>query len=790
MASRLLLLALGVLSGPVARAAEPWDPGYSEPSSRQTRQTTRRIHQIVSPTVSCPVLALAGGEVKVLLRAGAGVPVPRPAELRARIVSARGVGCAAEVRAIGLRRGLVQVTLRVPWELARDVYDLEVMGPGFRDRQPNAVRVTGAAPRERYRIVVMSDHQLWDPSYRVSGRQINAEAYPRPDAARENEAIARQGFREVALLDPEFVLYTGDLLFGLDYGREYDEMVALLREARLPVFAVPGNHDGYAIYAVRLKGGAVRLLGGAVSCRSRLEGELSWQKAWNFVTCLYGDVKPHLFAELERDGLVDWARQLGPPAYAFAHGRLRFVGLNTYDGSPERRHAFALYVDAFDLHLGAPAVDNYGGYLSEAQLRFVREQAEQAEREGRRLVVFGHHDPRGNAEGTAYHANLPFPTDPLSLEGFDEWNYDAESWNSDPRAAPRKESAEQNSGVALLGILARYGGYYLSGHVHRDSRRSYPAGSRLGPHAVARPVEFIRTTTAASSVQPGGYWGYRVLEVDGDTLRGVDYAPELGLSSVPVGNLWTTATTATEEREVVYGLPRPARLSLRFTLPRRAEGYRFRVVRAAGDAKNGEARGAPVTVDEIAWEPTTTTYAVGLEVRAAEFPPRLEAYRRMRVRAEPAAGNRPPDPWMRFAVEGVPADRSATASMVRVGQSVVFHAGGGDPDGDRIVDHQWTLGGRVVGRGPRWVHRFAGLGSWQVGLVVADEAGSRGSVVRKVEVLPPSAAGCGGCAGPAGGADPGLRAGVAVLAAIGLARARRGSRTGKRAREGRGPGPS
>ena len=49
----------------------------------------------------------------------------------------------------------------------------------------------------------------------------------------------------------------------------------------------------------------------------------------------------------------------------------RFIGLNTMDGSPERRHAYSFFVDAFDLHLGAPFVDNYGGYLSPAQLAAV-----------------------------------------------------------------------------------------------------------------------------------------------------------------------------------------------------------------------------------------------------------------------------------------------------------------------------------------------------------------------------------------------------------------------------------
>src|SRR5579859_6943046 len=123
----------------------------------------------------------------------------------------------------------------------------------------------------------------------------------------------------------------------------------------------------------------------------------------------------------------------GPPFYSFDAGKLHVIALNTYSGTPERRHSYSFYVDAFDLHLGAPAVDNYGGYLTDGELDWLEKDARAAFEAGKTVLVFGHHDPRGNREAGAnrrFHHDNPFPTDPISLEGFQEWNYDSSSWDS------------------------------------------------------------------------------------------------------------------------------------------------------------------------------------------------------------------------------------------------------------------------------------------------------------------------------------------------------------------------
>lgn len=781
MARGSLLSLFSLLLAPAVSLAQPLlhDPGYSTRPTRQREGVVRHVDRIVSPTLTFPALVRAGGRFAILLRAPLGsdgkpLPAPAPSSYTLELLR-RGQPPPLRCRARRVTRtgALLELEVEAPTTLARDVYDLHVMGPGVEDRQPNAVRAHGSSPPSRYRFALVTDHQLWDPSFKLRGRELNAGVYPRRASDLANVAAARAGFAELSLLDPDFVLHTGDLSFGLDFQREVAEARELLVQSRLPVFAVPGNHDGYADYVVRLRGGALTLVSGALGCRRHLEGELDWGKVWVFITCVYGDVKGQLYADLHRDGLVHWARQLGPPAYAFDHGRVRFVGINTYDGTPERRHAFSIYMDAFDLKLGVPSVDNYGGYLTADQLRFIRREARRATARGQTLVVFGHHDPRGNAEGQAYHANEPFPTDPLSFGGFEEWNYDSSAWDSDPSDARRAETALRHSGTELCAILAEHGGYYLSGHIHKDQRAVYPAGAMLCGARVRRRVEFVRTTTASSSCRDGAHWGYRLIEVEGGELRGIDYAPEHGLGSIPIGNLWLERRSA-EELELVTGLPRPTQVAPRFELPTTGEGHRFRFVPARSERGERDllapVAGAALSVAAVSVVGPRTTFQLSLTLPAARFPPSEPGLRRIALRAVPARGNRPPVPAIEIgagrALEPTTAERVAP-DVAWVGQPVLFSAERSrDLEGDRILVQHWELGDGRGAHGARVAHVYATPGRRTIRLTLVDEAGALVTATREVEVRPRPPPGCGGCCAPGTGGGPSPAGGLVVVGAL------------------------
>src|SRR5262249_42110439 len=153
--------------------------------------------------------------------------------------------------------------------------------------------------------------------------------------------------------------------------------------------------------------------------------------------------------------------------------------------------------------------------------------------------VVGHHDPRGNLEAPPadrYARNLPFPTDPLSLGAFKEWQWDHD-WGD--RAG--KESAAEHSGTRLCRLLARYAAAYLFGHAHRDEQRHYQAGDEIIPGVRAEhAIDFVRVTAAAGApVGPASYWGYRLFRATADGR--VDTTPFDGaraMLSVPAGTVW------------------------------------------------------------------------------------------------------------------------------------------------------------------------------------------------------------------------------------------------------------
>ncbi len=742
----------------LAAAQTLYDRDYAYRPTKQRDVVVRKIQRLLAPTITFPTLVTAGGTLSILIRASRGPDGKlRAARSPARwevFVLRRGQKPARRCRVLRVTPSGNNLSLQAvaPVHLARDVYDIRVMGPGVDETQPNAVRVLGNQASDSFSVAMVADHQLWDPSYKLTGRGINTGLFPRDPKAADNMAITRQGFAELRLLDPDFVINAGDMVFGVDFPKEYEHARAVMRDARLPMFAVPGNHDGYADYVVKLRGGALTMVSGMVTCKKHLQGEMTWGKAWIFITCLYGDIKELLYADLHRDGLVYWKRQLGPTTYAFDRGKMRFVGLNTYGGTPERRHAFSIYMDAFDLRLGVPAVDNYGGYLTKKQLHFLREQARRATKQGRTLVVFGHHDPRGNARGTRYHANEPFPTDPVSMGGFEEWNYDSKQWDSDASDQRRDETPHRHSGKKLLEILAWHGGYYLCGHVHHDERTVYEPGSKIQGIPVRRRLEIVRATTAAAGCTGRGYWGYRLLKVKGRRITAADYDLPKGLPSVPVGNLWIKhAEGPPREAFITSHLPKPTRVVVTMTVPTSPTGYRFRLRPGGDEPVEGALEEKAPRVLQVREEGGKMVFWVEVSVAAARFPPGERTLVRRILRALKARDNTAPVAIIEAAAAGTNQIQSPEGGFdAVVGQPLLLSAERSrDDQDDRILDYLWDLGDGKMIRGDRVAHRFTSPGRRTIKLTLVDETGARSTALRVVNIQhPPSPPGCRGCSTP------------------------------------------
>lgn len=658
------------------------------PPARQERPIPARIRQLRSPVLGHPAVVHAGERFAVWT-------TRRFAS--ARLLPADGCGApVALVPGVSTQEAdgrLTRTEVRVPATTPRAPWHLEVnWEDGTRTEEPLAVRVLGLPAGQggdgAFRFAVMTDHQLLDPSWEVGDTVLAPPKRPWHGEKKANLAMTEQIFHELRLLDPDLVVHLGDLLFGLKFDEEYAAMFRRISKSRLVSFYIPGNHDAYATYSVRLPELSALSLG-VLQCRSKMPKDLdftaNWYEIFTFLSCLYGGLKDQLFDNLVADGLEHWKATLGPVNHAHARGRFHFVFLNTYGGTNKRRHSFSVYVKMFDRHIGAPMVDNYGGTLSEADLAFVADELELARRHGRTPVVFGHHDPRGNIDAAPYHQNEPFPTDPIGINHFEEWNYDGE-WDSDPDDARGQETALDNSGVRLLRLLAKSGGYYISGHLHKDGEWRYAPGETLHKTIqVERPLTFVKVTTAASSTKDGSRWGYRLFTARPDGT--LDLSPTVpGRKSIPAGNLWVDARVPDGRGEVRVhnALPVPMELHVPVCVPADPAGYRLK----SGTGERQTLVSAPFAAEGD----RRFVYRV-------LAPPGITAFSapgRLDLVLGPAEGNRPPT--VRLTADGrtvepdageVPLPRALDAS------------GSADPDQDSLAEAHFLLADEVF-PGTRW----------------------------------------------------------------------------------------
>ena len=139
--------------------------------------------------------------------------------------------------------------------------------------------------------------------------------------------------KEINLLHPDFVLISGDIVFGqlypFEYRREYQKCYDLLQTFDVPTFLVPGNHDGYN-----------RIL---------------------------------------EDGLEYWQEYFGPLFYSFNYGNYHFTGVNSFDMSKILRLTF-LFIPL-----------NWGGSISNEQLDWVENDLESSD--SPLNFMFLHHNP-------------------------------------------------------------------------------------------------------------------------------------------------------------------------------------------------------------------------------------------------------------------------------------------------------------------------------------------------------------------------------------------------------------
>jgi DNA repair exonuclease SbcCD nuclease subunit len=138
---------------------------------------------------------------------------------------------------------------------------------------------------------------------------------------------------EINLLHPDFVIISGDLVYGqlypFEYSVEYEICYEMIQKFDVPTFLCPGNHDGYY--------------------------------------------------KFKEDGLSFWKNYFGPLNYSFDYGDYHFLSINSFDMPA----FFRLTISFIPM--------NWGGSISQKQLSWIKQDLEESNHDLK--FIFLHHNP-------------------------------------------------------------------------------------------------------------------------------------------------------------------------------------------------------------------------------------------------------------------------------------------------------------------------------------------------------------------------------------------------------------
>jgi len=419
------------------------------------------------------------------------------------------------------------------------------------------------------RFLIVADPQIEDLLSRTAGSMnFNPENYPfHADKSLLNYdqqfGITKATFSQLNSAVCDFSIMLGDIVYGINFQQEYAEFYDMMLRLEIPMFSIPGNHDGYAHFTQ----------------------------------------EEDLNSPLSQDGLEYWKKFFGPLNNAFSFRNKTYLLLNTYDGTPQRRASSSVALD----ELGASPVANWGGYLAEKTLAWAKTVLEDNDVP----AVFGHMLPLGQDGTGKYHANQKFTklVGTASVIQNQEWNFDSSGWDSDRTDGIANETQKYNNGILLASFLTKKAKppVYFSGHTHHDKVYTFEKGTKLLEDVdvdltTPEKMEFIMTTTMATKGS-GDYWGFRRVEMSDDEVSynytcerfedcGIDKSNR-GMQSVPSGNLWVNyswerssgkkesiftggdGAASSVTAEIVNYLPTEEEITLRFLLPATKTGYKL-----------------------------------------------------------------------------------------------------------------------------------------------------------------------------------------------------------------------
>ncbi|MCA0984755.1 metallophosphoesterase [Halobacillus yeomjeoni] len=247
---------------------------------------------------------------------------------------------------------IYEVTVQIPEEVPEELYDLEVEytanGQRKTDEQPHSVQVVEQFNKD-FEFLHLTDTHVGSP--RNLGNHDDTSTV---DPGRTKEAgmwtpdedsrwlYLQKAIKEVNMKKPDFVVVTGDLMYGQmnpqEYIYEYEETYRMLKKLEVPVYLVPGNHDYYAQDATLA------------------------------------------------DGAKYWEKYFGPQYFSFDYGPYaHFIGYNSFDWHKFDRSGH-----------GTVSVPTWGGQIRQEQLDWVKQDLKDNAKNAHPNQIrglFSHHNP-------------------------------------------------------------------------------------------------------------------------------------------------------------------------------------------------------------------------------------------------------------------------------------------------------------------------------------------------------------------------------------------------------------
>lgn len=184
-----------------------------------------RITIIQNPLSSRPAIVQAGGNFTITCKAASSAQ-----NWAATISSAYNQAPLQVIPQYDNTIGMWKITATVPVNTPFELYHLKVTAQGLEDQVSHAVKViTGY--KNSYYFIHLPDLHL--PAVSWVGYYDDANTIP--------EYL--KVIRELEIINPEFVLQTGDFVDNGQQASSYELAQSLLDKAQVPMFITGGNHD-------------------------------------------------------------------------------------------------------------------------------------------------------------------------------------------------------------------------------------------------------------------------------------------------------------------------------------------------------------------------------------------------------------------------------------------------------------------------------------------------------------------------------------------------------------------